>query len=75
MPDTNDEAELTDDELFELMAPVDDSHLPTAEERRAILAKLQPEIQAAVARETAMRPFHVRFPMPGQGKDTKTGSS
>lgn len=75
MSDTNDEVELTDKELFELMAAADDSHLPTPEERQEIVARLQPKIEAAVARETAMRPFHVRFPMPGQGKDTKTGSS
>lgn len=78
MPDTNDELELTDDELFELMAPVAESHLPTPEERRAIVAKLQPEIQAAASRESfqsSLRPRHIRLPIPDHENQRKKGSS
>jgi len=55
MPDESDETELTDDELRDLIAFVAETHLPNPEERRAIVDRLRPEIEAAV-RQTSMRP-------------------
>lgn len=73
MQDKNAEVELTDDELRDLIASVEDVPVLTKEREDAMAARLEPAIDAAITRETSRpRPFHVGISIPGK---RKTGSS
>jgi hypothetical protein len=75
VPDKNDEMELTDDQLRELIATVEEGPFLTPEEQGAVLARLQPEMDAALARRASFRPTHRPFFVGDQDEERKKRSS